>query len=927
MKSSHLENNPFIQFVLAGLGLYAIVMLSLLSVDLLSPRQQVKTQASGEPQFDVSQVESGATFDVQEGTVTVDVSSSEGLVTIQGDSGSGVASAVKALEVLENTPLSVIPTDDQVQGVTTSEQMTILPEGFSRTAKLVRTLDEAKVFLQNNDAPVRHYYFQQQIKVEGKLVPVFGTDARVSMVQQDEEETVVGIGATVLGVNPEPESLVRSSDSVGTELLLRKAQEQAKVFLDNPALSLEQCPGSSFEDEIVNKSILGISSDTTNYLTKRVPLCIQGEQDIKALNIFVDPQTQEVIFIEPLIYDALQRKVSDCSTGSCQVKRNEGSSSSNSAEADKAYDLLKKVYDYFKTKHNRDSFDGRGSPLIAEVNYTGSIASAGGARCPNAVWLGAKMAACRGLVLDDVWGHEIAHGVTFTTSNLLYQNQSGALNESFSDIFGWAIDPDDFSMGNIRRLDDPTKSGSRPQPDRLFSPLYHTKSTDQGGVHINSGILNKAFYLMVAGGNFNDCSIQKADSDKVMEVMYKALTVYLNRTSNFKSAYTAINKACTDIHGASSPTCATVSAAMQATQMDLMGSGQTCPECSTSKGKIATCSGKGPQGGGGSSQPSQSPQPTGSTKIPANPPRVTSAPKPTVKIGGGTNTGNRYPTTTQRPSGTPQDSKTGGDGVKMVEPVTECAAGGQQTTVEKVYSAVRVTCLDGRSTLVQKAACAPLGGYKSEAITFCASATPPDESGPNQPAPVPGNPQESGDTVTAIFQIQLQGVSDRIPPQHAKIPVRMGLLNKTFDRPIYADTEAVARLDGKTVIWEGKAVFKADPKLSYQVLLKGPVHIQRKFCHSVITEREAGAYQCSGSSIPVSAGTLTVDARAVSLFACDVPEQNGMCNSLDLAVIKEGIGSIQPSVIIRCDMNLDGVCNAQDYITALQAFLIRLDEE
>ncbi|KXK08823.1 MAG: Bacillolysin precursor [Microgenomates bacterium OLB22] len=926
MKSAQFEHNPFIQFILAGLGLYAVVMLTMLSVDLLSPRQQVKTKATGQPQFDVSQVEQDqAIAGVLDGTITVDVSSNKGLITIPSDSSTDVAAAVKALEVLENTPLSLIPSDDMVQGISTSDEITILPEGFSRTAKLVRTLDEAKVFTQAAAAPVKHYYFQQQIKVEGKLVPVFGTDARVSMMQQDEEETVIGVGATVLGINPEPDALVMQTGSTDTQLLVDKAQAQAKVFLDNPALNVSLCVGSALEDEIVNKSILGISSDTTNYLTKRVPLCVDEQQDIKVLNVFIDPQTQEAIFIEPLIYDALQRRVSDCSTGSCQVKRTEGSGPSNSAEADKAYDLLKKVYDYFKTKHNRDSFDGRGAPLVAEVNYSGAIASAGGARCPNAVWLGAKMAACRGLVLDDVWAHEITHGVTFTTSNLLYQNQSGALNESFSDIFGWAVDPDDFAMGNIRRLDDPTRS-QRPQPDKLFSPLYHTKSTDQGGVHINSGILNKAFYLMVAGGNFNDCTIQKADPERVLEAIYKALTVYLNRTSNFKSAYTAINRACADIHGASSPTCATIEASMQATQMDQMGSGQTCPECNSTRGKVATCAGKGPQGGG-DSQPPQNPQPSGSTRVPANPPRSTATPRPTARIGGSPNTGNRYPTTSQRAPTGSAESPVGGN-VKSIDPVTECPVTAP-TSVERAYSAVRVTCTDGRSSLLQKQTCTPLGGYKADATTFCAGSSPPAprDGGENTPAPVPGNPQETGDTVAVVFQVQLQGVTDKIPPQHAIIPMRVGLSSRALDRPLYVDTEAKARLDGKTVLWEGKAIFKADPRLSYQILLKGPVHIQRKFCHEVVQEREPGAYLCAGSSIPVSQGTIHLNASTVPLFACDVPEQNGICNSLDLSVIKDGIGSIQPAIIIRCDMNLDGVCNAQDYVIALQAFLIRLDEE
>src|SRR6185503_19191374 len=109
------------------------------------------------------------------------------------------------------------------------------------------------------------------------------------------------------------------------------------------------------------------------------------------------------------------------------------------------------------------------------------------------------------------------------SANLFYYMQSGALNESFSDIFGETVDltdgrgddsagvrwllGEDLPIGAIRDMKDPTNSG---QPDRTGSPLYVTDPSlgDVGGVHSNSGVNNKAAYLMVDGGAFNGYTIQ-----------------------------------------------------------------------------------------------------------------------------------------------------------------------------------------------------------------------------------------------------------------------------------------------------------------------------------------------------------------------------------------------------------------------------------
>ena len=107
----------------------------------------------------------------------------------------------------------------------------------------------------------------------------------------------------------------------------------------------------------------------------------------------------------------------------------------------------------------------------------------------------------------DVVGHELSHGVTEATSNLIYQNESGALNESFSDIMGTAIEfrtgsgnwtiGEDITPGTngLRNMANPGEDGD---PSHYLD--RYVGSGDNGGVHINSGIINHWFYLLVNGG-------------------------------------------------------------------------------------------------------------------------------------------------------------------------------------------------------------------------------------------------------------------------------------------------------------------------------------------------------------------------------------------------------------------------------------------
>ncbi|ERI92596.1 bacillolysin family protein [Clostridiales bacterium oral taxon 876 str. F0540] len=215
------------------------------------------------------------------------------------------------------------------------------------------------------------------------------------------------------------------------------------------------------------------------------------------------------------------------------------------------------VYNFYKNNFNRNSFDNNGTTLKSTVL----------ARDPqypnepldNAFWNGSQMVYGDGSGTYfkhigsalDVVGHEFTHAITDRTANLAYENQSGALNESFSDVFGYFIEgqPNDWLMGEdvytpetsgdaLRSLADPTLY-NQPAHMNQYQNLPNTQAGDWGGVHTNSGIPNKAFYIAATSIN---------DNAKLQQVYYRALTQYLTQYSQFVDARNALVQAANDLY-------------------------------------------------------------------------------------------------------------------------------------------------------------------------------------------------------------------------------------------------------------------------------------------------------------------------------------------------------------------------------------------
>jgi len=226
-------------------------------------------------------------------------------------------------------------------------------------------------------------------------------------------------------------------------------------------------------------------------------------------------------------------------------------------------------YEYFRTTFGRNSINGEGGSVISFIN----VGHPEGGGFDNAFWNGKAMFYGSGNTAFtplagalDVGGHEMSHGVIQNTANLEYRYQSGAINESFADIFGAMIDREDwqlaedivkidvFPSGAMRDMQNPNNGGNQ-LGDRGWQPKdmteYYTGDQDNGGVHINSGIVNRAYYLIATD----------IGKDKAEQIYYRALDNYLTVSSQFIDLRLAIIRSATDLHGAESTEVQTIKTA------------------------------------------------------------------------------------------------------------------------------------------------------------------------------------------------------------------------------------------------------------------------------------------------------------------------------------------------------------------------------
>jgi Zn-dependent metalloprotease len=246
--------------------------------------------------------------------------------------------------------------------------------------------------------------------------------------------------------------------------------------------------------------------------------------------------------------------------GTFLCNQNQSPCTVGDAHANAAHLYAAQTYDFYKTYHNRDSIDNAGLTIISTVHYKSGYA--------NAFWNGSQMVygdAYGFPLADDVVAHELTHGVTQYESNLFYYYQSGAINEALSDIWGefvdqtngqgndspgvkWLMGEDVSGLGALRNMANPPAFGD---PDKMTSPLYYGGDGDNGGVHTNSGVLNKAAFLIADGGVFNGKAVTGLGITKAAPVFYETQTNMLTSGSDYADVYNALYQACLNLVGGS----------------------------------------------------------------------------------------------------------------------------------------------------------------------------------------------------------------------------------------------------------------------------------------------------------------------------------------------------------------------------------------
>lgn len=365
--------------------------------------------------------------------------------------------------------------------------------------------------------------------------------------------------------------------------------------------SAPSLPDAEYVDlYVLNKGLLDNTDDPVSHLAWEVHL-VQADLGVNE-SYFVDAHTGELL--EQLDGNRyLTRGVCDCSVrdGLCHINeyysqynytfgRSEGKPPvgpnpimGGSTDTDNVYDLLAFIHnDVLLARFGCDGGNGRGgigdgksfqwTSTMAYVHVEkmdpGFCSETGGA---GFTW-GSDVSFCSGHAVPDIIAHEYAHSIPYYSHfnaqgrpvPMVYQGESGALQENFSDAFGEAVEYYRFghcdwlfgaeaSDGRYRNSVDPPSAPTPPgirYPDRYLSPNFYSGTNDDGGVHVNATILDKAFYLTALGGQFNDYEVQGLGIDKAIQVWYRAVTQYYTTTETFNDAYYDLIQAATDLYGA-----------------------------------------------------------------------------------------------------------------------------------------------------------------------------------------------------------------------------------------------------------------------------------------------------------------------------------------------------------------------------------------
>lgn len=456
----------------------------------------------------------------------------------------------------------------------------IISETYAPAFGLSKPAEELKLKRKTRHDNSSTTYRYQQVY---KGVPVIGAELVAGVDELNQVSYVSGETALNLSLSVEP----TLSSEQAKNIALSAVSKWYRGKADNLSSSTPEL--SIYRAELL--------SPNTMPETLVWKVAVTAEQ-INEL-FFVDANSGLIIFHLNQIHSALNRRTYSANNtnvyqASLICTESDPTCSAGDADAQAAHKYAEDTYNFYFSRHGRDGIDNAGGAIISSVHV--------GANLANAAWTGSQIIYGDNFPqADDVVAHELTHGVTENQSNLFYYYQSGAINESFSDIWGefvdqtntggtdnasvkWLMGEDIPSIGAIRNMKDPTAFSD---PDKMTSANYFTSSEDNGGVHSNSGVNNKAAYLMTDGGTFNGQTITGIGIDKVAKLYYEVQVNHLTSGSDYLDLYNALVQACSDLVTATTLTtseCAEVQKALTAVEMNqqpVLGFNPEASFCST----------------------------------------------------------------------------------------------------------------------------------------------------------------------------------------------------------------------------------------------------------------------------------------------------------------------------------------------------------
>ncbi len=411
----------------------------------------------------------------------------------------------------------------------------------SRPAELGRTR------ITTDELGMTHVYFDQM----AAGVPVFGS--RVSVHFSANGQDVISIDGTLTPEVAVAESTPRLDDKEAVSRA--EAALQSGELVEPPTLQVYAGVGPQASGPSARLAwFVWLTNAQGNVSSEYVVDAISGEI-LKTLTKVSDARNR-------LVYNA-----HDEPTIPGTLARSEGQGPTGNEDVDHAYDYTGDVYNFYSEWFGRDSYDNKGATLTSTTHYVERI----GRPFENAFWDGYQMVFGDHFASSlDVVGHELTHAVTEHTANLVYLSQSGALNESFSDIMGESVEwftkgktdwlvGTNLPIGPFRNLKNPREFEEEPGwPDPESISEWWPGCDDGFGVHINSTITSHAYYLAAT-----EIGVPAA-----ADIFYRTLTVYLNPESTLEDARNGAIQSAADLFGGGSKQYNKVVAAFNAVGLD-----------------------------------------------------------------------------------------------------------------------------------------------------------------------------------------------------------------------------------------------------------------------------------------------------------------------------------------------------------------------